>query len=124
VPSRHGRRAGGTGFSCQGRGPASASPSQSFLFSLPGECGSRGAILGAEEHSSIAWAVIKASYLDFVGGQAKWCEGWALVAQIPVQLLKGFLRAHPINKPDPSRVYSAHAWTQNQAFILLSSSLN
>lgn len=79
--------------------------------------------VGAEERfwerRSSPCAVIKAGYLDFVGGQAKWCCGWALVAQIPGQLLKGFLRDHPKNKPVP-RVYSAHAWTRKLAFILLS----
>lgn len=49
-------------------------------------------ILGVEQCCSSACAVIKAGYLDFVGGWAKWCCGWAVVAQIPGQLLKEFLR--------------------------------
>lgn len=101
---------------------ASASLSQLLLFPLPGERGRRGAILGAEECRSSA--SIKAACLDFVGGRAKWCCGWALVAQIPGQLLKGFLRDHPKNKPGPSRVCSAHAWTRKLASILLFFPLN
>lgn len=81
-------------------------------------------ILGAEERRSSACAVTEAGCLDFVGGWAKWCCGRALVAQIPGQLLKGFLRDDPKNKPVLSRVYSAHAWTQKLAFILLSFPLN
>lgn len=92
-----------------------------LLFSLQGMSVRRGSVLGVGEHCSNVCAVIKAGYLDFVGGWPKWCCGWALVAQIPGYLLERFLRDHPKNKPVPSKVYSVHAWSQKLASILLSS---
>lgn len=63
---------------------------------------------GAPERRSSTCAAVEAGSLGFVRGQAAWCCGWALLAQIPGQLLKGFLRDQPKNKPVP---YSARAWT-------------